>query len=132
MGYVMFESKALSYFLSIYEGGIDGEGLDWYFLYVLGANQKSIAGIVDSIVVLNPLNSQKKFGNELNRYFPRSLKSRSWNSEEKGFSEWEQANLFEICKLPPKPRDLYFGQSLIPEWLKVVFRPLYLPLLVKR
>lgn len=87
----LFATEALFRFLGHYDGSLRGYAEEWWFLSVLGAKTKGVAGIVDSVTIINPHNKQKSGGfGEMELQGERSVVRLHWLAamEKYGMKEW--------------------------------------------
>jgi hypothetical protein len=92
----MFSSKALLEYMQFFDASLDGWGTDWWYMNVFEANIKPVAAIVDSVVIINPLESEKEGGyREIERVASNESRKTQWiNAMKKyGLKEWEHKNL---------------------------------------
>lgn len=99
MGCPMFGTQHLIDFLSVYDGSLDGWGIDWWYLNEFNARDLPVAGIVDSVIFLNPHDKDKPGGKrELDRWADNRVQLQQWlrKREEVGLVEWEKSNVFAV------------------------------------
>jgi hypothetical protein len=96
MSWPLFSSEALADFLDIFDGSLDGWGVDWWFMNHFDAKKQLVAGIVDKVVFLNPRDSQKEGGyNEIDVYIKINDMETQWNETKNKFNlmVWDHKNL---------------------------------------
>jgi hypothetical protein len=102
MSWPLFSSDALADFLDIYDGSLDGWGVDWWFLNHFDASNKLTAGIVDKVVFLNPRDVQKEGRyNEINLYININDMEMQWNKTKNKFNlmVWGHKNLSGVFSI---------------------------------
>lgn len=83
----------------MYDGSLDGWGIDWWYLNEFNARDLPVAGIVDSVIFLNPHDKDKPGGKrELDRWADNRVQLQQWlrKREEVGLVEWEKSNVFAV------------------------------------
>jgi len=120
MGWPLFSSNSLIEFLNVYDGSLDGYGIDWWFLNHFDAKNQLAAGIVDKVVFLNPRDSQKEGEySELNLYVSIKDLESQWNEAQNknNLTVWGQKNLYGVFSTGKKVNkwNRYYikGMSLI-------------------
>jgi hypothetical protein len=85
MNFPVFSNTALKKYMSVYDGVLCGWGNDWWYCNVLESDIKDIMGIVDSVIIYNPINSDK-----INTLMNIKDRENQWNVYKKiyGLDEW--------------------------------------------
>jgi len=127
MGSPLFDSQALKSFLNIYDGSLDGQGIDWWYCNFMKCDSELVAGIVDSIVFKNPYERDKGDSDrELDRYSDFLERKAQWGrcQSAQQLQVWSHRNLGSVVAIQPNPTAINIIRNKIPESVKKNLRPL--------
>ena len=97
----LFEASKLFAFLDEYDLGVDGWGIDWWYLNIIGYEVQDKIAVVDDIRCINPRDAKKQGGKrEITKLAPIDELVRRWEKvkEEKKLKEFELINYKAINK----------------------------------
>jgi hypothetical protein len=126
MGSPLFDSQALKSFLNVYDGSLDGQGIDWWYCNFMKCDSELVAGIVDSIVFKNPYERDKSDSDrELDRYSGFLERKAQWGvcQSAQQLQVWPHRNLGSVVAIQSNPTAINIIRSKIPESVKKNLRP---------
>ncbi len=90
MNFPVFKNMALEKYMNVYDGKLCGWGNDWWYCKTLGANEKKIAAIVDSVCIENPQTNR-----EMESFMGWEERRNQWENFKNKLNivEWEKINL---------------------------------------
>lgn len=119
----LFRKDKLDAFMAVYDPELIGWGCDWWFLEAMGSDLRGRVAVVDAVPCVNPRDSTKAAGREIDRFASTSERREVWarirekyqiRSESRGVQE------YGVIVKPLLPRYLgWLADALERGWLRV-------------
>lgn len=74
----LFRKDKLDAFMAVYDPELIGWGCDWWFLDAMGSDLQGHVAVVDAVTCVNPHDSTKAAGREIDRLAPTSERQEVW------------------------------------------------------